>query len=192
MGKIVNTCGFAILFLMCRLVAVESAKGENYTKYVNEVINSFSKEMRKRFGLICIGDGGSMPYDVQEITVIFQARQRATIEVARELEIRATERLVEIINAHSKIRPYLREYPFPPGRIEIRISFVDKKGRRYQDGSVALAFQAKDRLFYCERGGETGGLKDLFDEPYEEARRKVYEQTNATTAGQPPNRPMGL
>ena len=49
-------------------------------------------------------------YDIQEIDVNFLYCHQVSIEEARELEIRATERFVEIINAHEAIRPYLRDY----------------------------------------------------------------------------------
>ena len=178
MEKIVKIFILTILSLICHLNALEKNGKYDYAKYIDEIVTIFSKEMRHRFGLICIGDGGRMPYDVEEISVIFEARRRATIEEARELEIKTTERLAEIVNAHTKIRPYLREYPFPPGRVEIQISFVNKQGSYYRDGSVAFTFQARNKLFYRERERETGDLKPLFDEPYEEAYKKVFQASN--------------
>ena len=49
-----------------------------------------------------------MPYDVQKIRVNFVCHHQVIIEEARELEIRSTERFVEIINTHESIKSYLR------------------------------------------------------------------------------------
>src|SRR5271170_3047510 len=73
-----------------------------YTQYAVEVIRSFSKQVEKEFGLECVGSGGSMPHDVQEISVKFIAYQHATVQQARELEVKLTEKFVQIINAHEK------------------------------------------------------------------------------------------
>ena len=96
------------------------AEEKNYSKKeravinrsVNEVVDVLEKEMKEQFGLRCTGQGGSMPYDIQEISVRFVCRQQVTVEEARELEIRVTERFVEIINSHEAIRPFLRDYPW--------------------------------------------------------------------------------
>jgi hypothetical protein len=87
-----------------------------YLQYEVEIRKFFAEEMKKEFGLVCIGEGGSMPYDVEEIDVNFICYKRGTIEEARKLEIHATERLVKRINEHEKISPFLRERPFKPNR----------------------------------------------------------------------------
>ena len=77
--------------------------------------STFLKEMYKEYGLECGASGGRMPYDVEEISVSLVANHSATVEQARELEIKTTERFAQIINAHEKIRPFLRKCQhFPP------------------------------------------------------------------------------
>ncbi len=95
-----------------------------YTQYVAEITRAFSKQIKKEFGLECIGSGGEMPFDVEQISIKFAATQRATVEQARELEVKITERFVQIINAHEKIKPFLRETPFPSSRTSVGISFL--------------------------------------------------------------------
>ena len=72
------------------------------------------------------------------------------LKQARELEIKLTERFAQIINAHEKIRPFLREYPFPAGRVSVMISFKFQKRRRksFKDDEVFHVFQAKNQIFY--------------------------------------------
>ena len=117
------------------------------SRYVHEIVDTFEKEMKERFGLSCTSQGGSMPYDIQSIGIGFASYQQATIEEARELEIRATERFVEMVNAHEAIRPYLRDFPWNHNRTEITISFRQKNGTYYPQG-VRFIFQAKEQVFY--------------------------------------------
>ena len=62
-----------------------------YVQYVNELTRSFAAEMYKEYRLECVGSGGSMPYDVEEVSVKLVACQIVTVDQAREMEIKATE-----------------------------------------------------------------------------------------------------
>ncbi len=147
-----------------------------YVQYVDEVTNTFLKEVYKKYGFECGATGGGMPHDVEKISVSLDANQTATVEQARELEINLTERFAQIINAHEKIRPFLREYPFPAGRVSVMISFrvSKKKKESFKDDEVELVFQAKNRIFYQAYNYEKPYLGiDIKDEPYEEALKIV-------------------
>ena len=170
------------LFLVCLLFATEPVMAEekDYSKEerailnrsVNEVINTLKQEMKEQFGLRCNGCGGSMPYDIQEIDVNFLYCHQVSIEESRELEIRATERFVEIINAHETIRPYLRDYPWDYHRARIMIAFRDKYGKDYPEG-VNLILQAKDKMYYFAPKKSPGDIDHLKEEPYIEAKQIV-------------------
>jgi hypothetical protein len=146
-----------------------------YTQYVAEVTSSFVKKMHKEYGLECGASGGEMPYDVEEISVSLVAYRSATVEEARELEIKTTERFVQIINAHEKIRPFLREYPFPSSRASVAISFEKPRKKTFAiDDNVLFVFQARNRIFYRAKNPDNPYVPKLIkDEPYEEALKIV-------------------
>jgi hypothetical protein len=180
-------CFFAIAILMLSMGLKVNAKEDespDYTQYAVEIIKAFSKHVEKEFGLKCVGSGGSMPYDVEEISVKFDSYQSATVEQARELEVNLTERFAEIINAHEKIQPFLRERPFPPSRSRVSISFKTPKKASTTDNDVEFVFQAKNRIFYQAHNFDNPYLgKDIKDEPYEEALKIV--QSNAAKNVEP-------
>ncbi|MEI6241849.1 MAG: hypothetical protein WCP39_00395 [Chlamydiota bacterium] len=147
----------------------------DYEVFVNQIIQSFAKEMEKDFELVCIGNGGKMPHDVEEISVKFIAYRRATIEQARELEVNATETFLRMINAHEKIRPFLREYPFKVNRAEVSIAFRKNDNSAYDDSSVVHVFQVKNRIFYYAEEPNSGTRRILLEESYEEAVKIVKE-----------------
>lgn len=149
-----------------------------YTQYVAEITRAFSKQVKKEFGLECIGSGGCMPHDVEEISIKFAAYQRATVEQARELEVKITEKFVQMINAHEKIKPFLRETPFPSSRICVGISFSKPNNTPYTDGSVAYVSQINNKIYYrAENPNNPNVYKQIKNEPYEEALKIV--QSNA-------------
>lgn len=137
----------AILSIGSALYSKES-KSTEYLKYVNEIVNDFAKHMKIKHKLHCYGSGGSMPTDVEKIEVMFISYAHLGVAEARKLEVAAVEDLLRRINSHEKIRPYLREYPFHPDRVDILISFRTKTDDYPLDGSVALMFLAKNKIFY--------------------------------------------
>ena len=110
-----------------------------------------------------------MPHDIQKISLRFNAYQRATVEQARELIVIITERFIELINAHEKIRPYLREYPVTQRTGDIVISFCMRNNHSYTDGSVSHVFQGKKIFYEKEDSTNPTGLTTIHEESYEKA-----------------------
>ncbi|MBS0584871.1 MAG: hypothetical protein JSR76_01050 [Verrucomicrobia bacterium] len=113
--------------------------GAAYEKYVDEIVSSFIKDVQKEYDIVCIGSGGRMPKYVEEISLDFNAYRRADIEEVRELIVQLRTKLIERVNSHEKIRPFLIEYPFTWQGADISIAFQKPNtGSYYLDGSVAF------------------------------------------------------
>lgn len=165
---------FIGIILLFPMYAQESSKSINYVGFVNQVTNAFIEEVRKEFGLQCIAEGGSMPYDIFDIDLCFTAYRKATIDEARELIVTLIEKFLKIINAHEKIRPYLREYPFPAKRVGISISFHKKNNRPETENSIDYVHQCKNKLFYTFHDSKIDYSSiALWEESYEDAYQLV-------------------
>jgi len=185
---------FILTFFMVN--SMNAKERPAYVKYVHEIVNQYIKEMEREHGLHCIGSGGGMPKDVEEVGVMFTIQKKVTsLEEARELEVAAIQKLLDHINNHPKIRPFLREYPFKYDRVRISISFTDENNQRYTDGRITRVSQARNKIFYrkakeyIDKGyqitdpdtnevytvpdREATKLIDYYDEPYEEAVKKI-------------------
>lgn len=148
---------------------IQTDERSMHIEHVNELVNRFIVQIEQEFGLICIGNGSSMPYDVESISLKFVSHQRATIDQACALEVQIIEKFLEVVNQDANIRPYLREYPFTAPRAKISISFNKPNGEPYTDGIVVgHVFQVRGYIFYCKTSKE-GNLSDLGEEPYEAA-----------------------
>ena len=165
-----------LLFFMEPLMAKEKDYSKEERAILNrsfdEVVDALEKEMKEKFGLRCTGCGGSMPYDIQEIGVDFLYCQQVSVEEARELEITATERFVEIINSHEGIRPYLRNYPWDHNRARIMIAFHNKYGEDYPEG-IRLVLQAKEKICYFGPEKSPNEVGATQRESYSEAKEIV-------------------
>jgi len=179
MRKIVNICVVLTLFF-CKGYAVFE-ENPPYLKYVDQIIKEFVHEMERDYGLICDGSGGSMPKNVQTIDVSFNVYHKGTIEEARVLMVKAKTKLVEKVNTHEKIRPYLKHYPFRLEDAEISLAFLKQNGAYYLDDSVAFVCTGKDdNIAYKKvelQMRESGGLVDLVDgnhKPREWKEQEVF------------------
>ena len=160
------------------IVQAEEYKSPVYTQYAVEIIRSFSKQVKKEFGFECAGSGGEMPFDVEKIDVIFVVYQDATVQQARELEVKLTEKFAQAINAHEKIKPFLRENPFPARRACVSLSFEKPKkpSLSIKTQKVKYVFQDNGIIYYQgENPLNQYVYKDLKDEIYEEALKIVQK-----------------
>ncbi len=151
-------------------LAARKSDSSDYSQYVDEIITAFTKEMKAQFGLEGEGKKREMSHDVEEISVRLVAYQKGTIEQAREWEIKATERLVEMVNAHEKIRPFLREYPFHPDRAIVSITFLGPDNGPRIDDNIAFVIQSDYNVHYFTRNPlNIFVYRNIKIEPYLEA-----------------------
>ena len=91
------------------------------------------------------------------------------MEEARKLQVYASEKLLRAINAHEKIRPFLREYPFTPVRAGVHISYNNEYIGPFADGTLCYVSTNKGNIYYSALDPITDKHIDVFSEPYEEA-----------------------
>ncbi len=139
---------FLVLICIAFAINAKEKKPVHYTVYVKEIIKSFSQEMEKDYGIKCIGSGGSMPYDVKKINMMFVAYQKSDCEEARRLGVAAVQKLLQHVNQHEKIRPYLHQYPFTEKNLWINIFFYDDKNQYHLDDTVAVISLLSGKIIY--------------------------------------------
>ena len=129
MKKYLKTVSIFILILI-PFTSCSTEKKEHkepvYGKYVDEIVDSYVLYVKKQYGLKCFGSGGGFRYNVNNISLSFQTHpQKIGIEKARVLLVKCVEDLLERINQHEKIRPYLEHFPFTAKGVSISITFYD-------------------------------------------------------------------
>ncbi len=170
---------FSITHLASTMCEASMKRDEliEYERYVNEIVSEFASETEKRCHVLCVGEGGRMPHDVEEIEVKFWTDRKGTIEEARRFIVTSKRALLDKINANEKIRPFLIEYPFTAPRACISISFADPKTRaNYGEETVAFAFDARGLIVYAKDEPPKDWFVHMLEEPYEEAERIVAEE----------------
>lgn len=111
----------------------------------------FANMVKMDRGLESWGIGGKLDNGVEEIRAKFIVRQHTSKEEARNLAVFFTENLIDYINRNEKLRPYLKEYPFPSSRVKFRINFTDRDCCSYFDGSMEMIVLEGNELSYYHR-----------------------------------------
>jgi hypothetical protein len=143
-------------------------------EYMLEICSNFDMWALKKYNLKRYSIGGSMIRDIESHITRYIFEGKVTIDEAREMFIDCNETLTQMINEHEKIRPYLRDYPFPRTRVNITIKFCDKHGFDNSDGSVSRAsFGIDDQIFYRSQKSLDSQNEVFLKEPYAEALKIV-------------------
>jgi len=150
----------------------------------DEIVGKFCNDMYDSYGLMCTSVGGSMAYDVKGIIVYLALNRQVSVEEARELEVRAIERLTELVNAHEAIRPYLREYPWNFDRSDVLLAFYQKDGKKAAEG-IRLVLQAHNKIVYFGPKKNLQDIDPLKREPYEEAKKIVDSSPSCLSSFKP-------
>lgn len=87
----------AIFLFMLISSTIHTKEEEGYLKYVDEIVDSFVIDMKKKHNLHCYGSGGRMPTDVEKIDVLFISYSNPTLNDARKMEVSATQDLLHRI-----------------------------------------------------------------------------------------------
>lgn len=158
-----------LIFLILTSPAFTNKKNKdiNYELFVNEITQSFIKESETEYGIKCGSSGGSMPYDVETISASFIVYKKSTIDESRNLELNLIKKLCHFVNSNEKIRPYLREFPFPIESAHISLSF-QTQNNEFENG-ICHVTQARNIIFYSILDAETDSLKTIREESYSDA-----------------------
>lgn len=175
---------FPLLFLSI-FSKINAMDNFNFRAEAKKITDIVMHEMEKDYSLYCDGKGGSMPDNLRSIAVSFVAYRKGSIEEAREIEVKAIQRFIKLINEDEKLRPYLCEFPFPSRGIEVSISYNKQDDSFYPIGELAFISHINGIIRYKTYDPKTDQFTLLYQEPYEEASKLV--QANKKTIKEPKN-----
>lgn len=165
-----------LIFIFLAPLNCEESKEMECEKCADEIIYSYVQKAEKELNIICTGDGGRITEKIDLIKIMFSANRKGSIDEARKLEVELTEKLIQEVNSKEKARIFLNEYPFKPDRAKISLSFRNRRGSYYTDGSIAYVLHSRDNLYYFSYDKKSKDLVLMHEESYESALQKISKQ----------------
>lgn len=166
------------LFLMvaiasCDLRSNNEPHPPSQEALVNELRNQTFKQLKEEIGLRPFGVGGRMMDQIKVIGLNFHYYKEVDINQARKLLMVAGKLLMSNVNINEQIRPHLENYPFGPNNIRIRIFFRKPNGSKVDLDNLSVATLVDGILDYDITSSETGRLKTIYEETFEDAAFKL-------------------
>ena len=142
-------------------------------KIVNQIRSRSAKFIEKEKGLKPCGTGAQMMYEVKMLALAFVYNKPIDIDQGREFLVYAAETFIDIINEDERIRPYLYNYPFKPKNVEIRIFINNPDNSLVDAGKLCIISLIDNYCAYKIWDIQTGRLKTILKETFEEAKEKI-------------------
>ena len=168
-----STLTFLVLGFFKSTNALEQKEEPNFYPYVDEITAALIHEARTEYKLYCCGGGGRMCDDVKEICISLQSPRVTRLEEARILYVLLTEKFIDKINAHKRIRPFLRNYPADHYVADVELKFPSSKNPK-PDEEVHFVYQAHGTIYYSTHLSNRERAK--VKEPYEKALEIVRRE----------------
>ncbi|MBA2369935.1 MAG: hypothetical protein H0V82_13105 [Candidatus Protochlamydia sp.] len=108
-------------------------QGNAYEDEMDLLLTEFTEDIFKKFGLKVWSIGGKWINGIEEVGAKFVLNQCVTHDEARQLLIEVSKKLLSTINNNEKVRPYLKEYPFPPSLLKLRFNIEEKEYNSFPD-----------------------------------------------------------
>ncbi|MBT7264242.1 MAG: hypothetical protein HN831_02040 [Waddliaceae bacterium] len=147
-----------------------------HIKAFNRMIAPFIEEMKNTEDLSPTIVSGELMDRVNTVALHFKSYESLSLEECRELYVSCTQRLLDYINNHEEILPYLAIYPFTENEIEFAIAF-NKPGtyERVDNKFIAYVSNINGKVCYRIDTGatDTNPLKTIHRESYSEALKIV-------------------
>ena len=116
---------------------------------------------------------------IRDIDLFFDTRAAYTKEELRKLFISLAQEMVNQVQLHPEIEPFLKKAPFGIENTHIIIYNYDSKGRNLQDPQISTADISEGIITYRTTDPEDHyRFKNRIKETYEEALQELQKDKN--------------
>lgn len=166
----------SLLFLSCEFITEQK-----HIKLSDRIVGEYLEEVKNKYDLHCVANGGGFLDKVNEIVIYFSATGPKTEVELREILVMITEDLLERYNRDEKIRPYLKNYPFTSANLSMGVTLKDNQQKSITNlgDSIDLlwgVFQNNGNISFVIENEDKPYLQEVHQETYEEALEIVKNQ----------------
>ena len=97
------------------------------SRFVHKILDESAKVIETKYGIKTCGEGAAMPGgNIKKFNLSFVTRSPYAKQQLRELLIASAHELLNAINKHEGVRPYLEKYPFTIENVQIKFLIMKK------------------------------------------------------------------
>ena len=182
-----------VLFACCGK-SVSSGGSERLHKQqlINAVRQKAAMQLKTERGLSPCGSGAQAMDDIVMLALSFFYYKPLEVNEARVLLLASVDDFIAVVNAEERIYPYLKDRPFEPKNIELRVFIQNPDGSEIVAGKLCCVSALNGILHYKIWDPKTGDLTTLYRETYEEARLRASGNPTGLPElkPEPPRKPL--
>lgn len=146
----------------------------DYVVQSNQITKEVSDRISKRYNMKVIGVTAGLMNCVNALGLDFHIQGPLSKEQLRIILVDSVEEFLTLLNEDERIRPFLKEYPFPADGIQIAIFVKDKERNSIYYPEITVASVYNGKLFYRSKEKDViSGYKLTEEESYETALKLV-------------------
>lgn len=168
----------ALMEVFAVLIFVESCSPLHPTVEQAYCVMGQHATLEEKKGFKCCGFGGSIPKQVEELSLEYEFNKRVELNEARKMILELVDELIYMANHAKNLRPHMVNYPFDEENVHIAIYFYDQFQRHYPSPFIARVSMTKKRIFYSETNPVDPYFfsnENILVETVEEARAALRE-----------------
>lgn len=122
-----------------------------YEEEMDRLFVDLTNEVFNRYGLKRWSIGGKLTNGIREIGATFKIYQPMTQDQARQLLIELTDQLLSKLNSNEKIKPFLKQFPFPVDFLKIKIFSEQREGTSFPDVFIENVILEDNRIYFLQK-----------------------------------------
>ncbi len=167
---------FLILFLSACQNPSSDYETPEYEKLADRITLITSDKIEKETGLRLIGINGGMMDHIRVMGMSFDCYKNINMEEGRKLVIHCVNEYLSAINSNEALRPHLVHYPFTPQDVEIALYIRGSDNNDVPLGALFVVSERNGKIVYKIREPDPIILKRIYEEPFEEAVKILYQE----------------
>ena len=145
-----------------------------YVVIAQQIRSDLAEKLSKRHKMDVSGTIGGLANCINILGLSFDILGPLSKEQLRIILVDCVEEFINTINANEELRPHLKNYPFTPHEIEIKLFIVDKNRKDIYDPHISTASAYNGKLSYKTTDPyDDFKFKNKFTETYEEALKII-------------------
>lgn len=155
-----------------------------YEEELDALLSNFVDEVQEQYGLYVWAIGGNLTHGIESIGATFYVYQLVTQEEGRQLITEVADKLLTALNNNEKLRPYLKEYPFPASLLKLKLEFKESRYFTFPNVRLIKIILDDNKITYTQEVVHPAEKEDSFPtsedvilgtETYQEAQ-KIAQQ----------------
>ncbi len=168
---------FALFIMQYNLFGENFHMSKAKRDSVNNLLNRVERNLCNRYNMSCVGSGGAMMYEVEDLSLMFSINRPLDRNQIRRIVVDSAELFLRSINNDQSIKKFLRKYPFTIDDICLSILMNNYDGTSMYHPDLNSVGLVKGNIrYHTIENNDSWNYKQTIVESFDEAKQILEGQ----------------